>query len=112
MFYVESLGEYINSMEDLEFLSYTGKIDKDIIEGIRETYNKELQELQEINEIVRYKKEQYEMRLERSKCIANDSRLSIEDLIEYVEGAKRIDRNKILKILKSLYNDTEQITDC
>lgn len=112
MFYIRSLGEYVNSMEDLEYLSYTGEIDSDVMEGIKETYNKELQEIKEVNEIVRYEKEQYEMRLEHSHYIACDTRGDIEDLIEYVEGAKRMDRNKILKILKSLYDNAEQIMDC
>ena len=121
MSYVESLGVYINKVEDLR-----GRVEDDVVEMVEELIEVSLEE----NFEDYYTKEDeiiwLREKLEDSEQVAKEQRKAIKEqidrlkeldkkldmLFDYIEDAKRLSREKIKDVIKSIdLNDISEELD-
>jgi len=104
MVYVDSLGIYVNKVEDLR-----DKVSEDIYEVIEHLSTVDTTDIQEKYLNLQSEFEAYESMLENYRSSFNeiidlvdkfDSKL--DELYDYILDVKRIDRNKILSSLKDI----------
>ena len=111
MSYVESLGTYVNKVEDLR-----GRVEDDVVEMVEELIEVSLEE----NFEDYYTKEDeiiwLREKLEDSEQVAKEQRKAIKEqidrlkeldkkldmLFDYIEDAKRLSREKIKDVIKSI----------
>lgn len=104
MVYVESLGIYVNRVEDLR-----DKVSEDLFEAIEYLTYAENEDLEDSYENLKCEFEAYELNMEHMRSGFNeildltdkfDNELN--DLYDYVSDTKRINREKILDTLKKI----------
>ena len=104
MVYVESLGIYVNRVEDLR-----DKVSEDLFEAIEYLTYTENEELEDNYENLKCEFETYELDMEFVRSGFNEIldltdkfEEELNDLYDYVSDAKRINREKILDSLKRI----------
>ena len=104
MTYVKTLDVYVSKVEDLR-----DKIAEDVYEVVEELVEGRMDEISDKYENLKDEFEVYEASLEECRTtiieqtsILYDSSKEIENLIEYLNSANRINRDKIKNILRKI----------
>lgn len=111
MFYIDSLGVYVNDIESIENLAFRGLIDESVVNAFKKLHDKEINELKQDRNEYKELFEEYELRLENTNGFACENLRLIEELTEYIQYTKRLDRRKILDILKAIEKNDEEVID-
>ena len=104
MTYVKTLDVYINKVEDLR-----DRVEEDVYEVVEELVYGSMNEISNKYEDLKYEFEVYESSLEECRStiteqtrVLYDTSKEIENLIEYLDSASRINRDKIKNILRKI----------
>ena len=102
MTYVKTLDVYINKVEDLR-----DRVEEDVYEVVEELVYGSMNEISNKYEDLKYEFEVYESSLEECRStiteqtrVLYDTSKEIENLIEYLDSASRINRDKIKNIFR------------
>lgn len=106
LYYLNETQNYVRKIEDLEEV-----VSEDIYKAIKGLNDEEATEIAENMERVQYDKNVYESRFEDAKNQLFDAQRLVEDLIDYIENSKRVNRNKILDYAEELKNCIENGID-
>lgn len=102
MVYLDSVG-YVTRIEDVENL-----VEPQVYEAIRKLdEQREARYLERMDEINDLKDElwEYENLADERMCQIRNGNTMLEEVIAYVQQAKRIDRKKLLMMLEETQND-------
>lgn len=104
MTYVKTLDVYVNKVEDLR-----DRVEEDVYEVVEELVYGSMNEISNKYEDLKYEFEVYESSLEECRTtiteqtrVLYDTSKEIENLIEYLDSASRINRDKIKNILRKI----------